>query len=62
MRFWVFQITERDGKAAYLEGVRKCISLVVVAPLAILVVPVYALLDLYRNRHRTCGVLLSYCR
>jgi len=41
---WVFQITERAGKSAYLPGVRKCMSLVVVAPLALVVLPVYALL------------------
>lgn len=41
---WVFQITERAEKTAYLSGVRKCMSLVVVAPLAIVVLPIYALL------------------
>jgi hypothetical protein len=41
---WVFQIAERAGRAAYLSGVRKCMSLVVVAPLAAIVLPVYALL------------------
>jgi hypothetical protein len=41
---WVFQITERADRGAYLSGVRKCMSLVVVAPLAVVMLPVYALL------------------
>jgi len=38
---WMFQMTERARRGAYLAGVRKCMSLVVVAPLAVLVLPVY---------------------
>jgi hypothetical protein len=38
---WVFQITERAERSAYLSGVRKCMSLVVVAPLSIVVLLVY---------------------
>jgi len=41
---WVFQITERAEKNAYLSGVRKCMSLVVVAPLAVVMLPTYTLL------------------
>ena len=41
---WVFQITERAERSAYLAGVRKCMSLVVVAPLAMAVLPAYWLL------------------
>jgi len=41
---WVFQITERGETGAYLAGVRKCMALVVVAPLALVTLPVYWLL------------------
>ncbi len=41
---WVFQVTERGAQSGYLAGVRKCMALVVVAPLACLILPVYTLL------------------
>jgi hypothetical protein len=41
---WVFQMTEHLEKRKYVSGVRKCMLLVVVAPLAIIVLPVYSLL------------------
>ncbi len=41
---WIFQITEGAGKHAYLAGVRKSMSLAVVAPLAILALPIYTFL------------------
>jgi hypothetical protein len=40
----VFRATEHADRAAYLSGVHKCLSLVVVAPLAVVMLPVYALL------------------
>ena len=41
---WMFQMTERRERPAYLSGVRKCMLLVVVAPIAICVLPVYTAL------------------
>lgn len=41
---WIFQITERGERSAYLSGVRKCMWMVVVAPLTVAVLPVYSLL------------------
>jgi len=41
---WIFQITERGETRAYLAGVRKCMALVVVAPLTLVTLPVYSLL------------------
>lgn len=41
---WIFQITERAEKQAYMAGVRKCMALAVVAPLALLVLPAYSIL------------------
>jgi len=54
---WIFQITERNQKAAYLAGVRKCMWLVIVAPLWAIVLPAYTLLfDL-----QTAVVHAAYC-
>ena len=39
---WLFQITERGDKPAYLAGVRRSMLLVVAAPLSLAVLPVYA--------------------
>ena len=41
---WVFQITERGETRACVAGVRKCMTLVVVVPLTLLMLPVYSLL------------------
>ncbi|HLY16611.1 MAG TPA: hypothetical protein VKR61_05275 [Bryobacteraceae bacterium] len=41
---WVFQMAERGEKSAYVSGVRKVMSMVVVAPLGLLILPVYAVL------------------
>jgi hypothetical protein len=39
---WIFQLTERGEKEVYLSGVRKCMLLVVVAPLAAVVLLAYS--------------------
>jgi hypothetical protein len=41
---WVFQVTERREKQEYLAGIRKCMALLVVAPVAIAVLVAYPFL------------------
>ncbi len=54
---WIFQVTERRERADYLAGVRKCMALLVVTPVAIAVLLAYPfLLD-----GETALVHAAYC-
>lgn len=58
---WLFQISEREEKSAYLAGVRRCMSLVVATPLTLAVLLVYSrLFGLWTAAaHATYCALLS---
>ncbi len=41
---WIFRLTERPGPAAYLNGMKKAIVILILGPLFVVLVPLYSLL------------------